>query len=138
VKISRREAETLLKTAEAVTRRLEASTETVRELTKEAADQKKLIEAQQYAIGLVKEGMIDPDQVDEIVGKAMKHGLEIYKEAAGMASSYAEIPFGELAEDSVEKTASGPTYKGVTVNPVEATLLRFREQKYGIPSGLDE
>lgn len=138
MKLSRKEAETLLKTAEAVTKRLEESTATVRELTKESADQKRLIEAQQYAISLVKEGMIDPDQVDDVVNKALKHGLEIYKEATGMASSFSEIPFGELSEDLVEKTASGPTYKGVAVNPVEATLLRFREQKYGIPSGLDE
>jgi hypothetical protein len=138
VKISRKEAEQLIKTAEAVTRRLEESTETVRVLTKTAAEQTRLIEAQKYAIELVKEGMIDPDQFDEIVGKALKHGLEIYKEAAGMASSFEEIPFGELSEDLVEKTASGPTYKGMAVNPVEATLLRFREQKYGIPSGLDD
>lgn len=138
MKLSREEAENLIKTAEAVTKRLEESTATVRSLTKTAEEQNRLIEAQHFALELVKEGMIDPGQADEVVGKVLKHGLEMYKEAAGLAASFAEIPFGELSEDSIEKKASGPTYKGVAVNPVEATLLWFREQKYGIPSGLDE
>jgi len=138
VKLSRKEAEQIIKTAQAVTVQLEISTAAMRQMTKTSADQRRQLEAQNYAIGLVKEGMIDSSQLDEVVSNVLKHGLELYKEATGMAASFQETPFGELSEDSVEKTASGPTYKGVAVNPVEAVLLRFREQKYGTPSGLDD
>lgn len=136
MKISDKDVKKLMKSAQAVTEQLEKSTAEVRKLAELSSNQERRIEAQGYAISLVKEGMIDPDQIDEVIEQVMTHGLEIYKVASGM--SYEAIPFGELSEESlVEKTASGPTYKGEPVNPVEATLLQFREQKYGIPSGLD-
>jgi len=146
VKISNQEHHELLKAAAEVTQRLEASTSAMKKVAKEnsdlrkvAADQEKMIEAQTFAIEMAKEGSIDISQVPETVARVLKFGMEIYKEALDLATGgTGSTTFGEVTEEnSIEKSASGPTYKGEPVNPVEAVLLGVREQLYGIPSPLD-
>jgi len=126
--------ELLVKAAAEVTQRLEDSTRELKKVCAERTDLQKLAEAQAFAISLAEEGAIDTSQIQETVQRVMKFGLELYKEAAEFAMGGGDS-FGEVIdENSVEKVAAHPTYNGEPVNPVEAVLLEFREQVYGIPS----
>lgn len=146
MKITSKDHQELLKAAAEVTQRLEQSTVRMKKIAKEnsdlrkvAMDQEKLIEAQTFAIEMAKEGSIDISQVPETVARVLKFGVEIYKEAMDLATGSAGVSFGEVTEEkTIEKSASGPTYKGEPVNPVEAVLLGIRETLYGIPSPLDQ
>lgn len=147
----------LRKLADAVTRRLEASTQANRELRKQAADlakeatelrdklgrfqkvaedQGKLIEAQSQAIHMATEGEIDSSQIKEAIDRILKYGLDLYKEAMSLGSLSADFGTGvsekDVVGDGVEKTAGAPKYYGVAItNPVEACLLQMGDDLKG-------